>query len=86
MNIALWVIQGLLAALFLFAGGMKLFAYDRYKKMGAGAGPGRGAAPLSRTLIRSSPSHGGWRGSSGSVRWQGVSDWCCPNSLASFQR
>ena len=30
MNIALWAVQGLLALMFLFAGGMKLFAYDRF--------------------------------------------------------
>lgn len=30
MNIALWAVQGLLALMFLLAGGMKLFAYDRY--------------------------------------------------------
>jgi uncharacterized membrane protein YphA (DoxX/SURF4 family) len=35
MNIALWVIQALLAALFLYIGGMKVFAYERFKKMTA---------------------------------------------------
>ena len=51
MNIALWVIQGLLAALFLFAGGMKLFAYDRYKKMGAQQHPDQ-EFPISQGLAR----------------------------------
>ena len=32
VNIPLWIIQGLLALLFLFAGGMKLFAQDRYRQ------------------------------------------------------
>ncbi len=32
-DIVLWLIQGLLAAMFLFAGGMKLLAFDRYTKM-----------------------------------------------------
>jgi uncharacterized membrane protein len=31
MNIALWLLQGLLAALFLAAGSMKVFAYEKYK-------------------------------------------------------
>lgn len=29
MNSALWVVQGLLACVFLFAAGLKLFAFDR---------------------------------------------------------
>jgi uncharacterized membrane protein YphA (DoxX/SURF4 family) len=33
MNTALWIVQGLLAVGFLFFGGMKLFAYDKYKKV-----------------------------------------------------
>jgi uncharacterized membrane protein len=33
MNIALWVVQGLLALAFLAVGGMKLFAYEKYKAM-----------------------------------------------------
>ena len=41
MNIAFWIMQGLLAALFVFAGGMKIFAYDRYKKMGTEQHPNR---------------------------------------------
>jgi uncharacterized membrane protein YphA (DoxX/SURF4 family) len=31
MNIALWIAQGVLCVLFLFAGGMKVFAYSKYK-------------------------------------------------------
>ncbi len=46
----LWGIQGLLAALFLMAGGMKLFAYERYKAMGEQQSPGRGSG-LSRGLV-----------------------------------
>jgi uncharacterized membrane protein len=33
MNIALWVVQGLLALAFLAVAGMKLFAYEKYKAM-----------------------------------------------------
>ena len=32
MDMALWILQGLLALLFLAAGGMKLFAQDRYRE------------------------------------------------------
>ena len=31
MRIALWIVQALLSAVFLFAGGMKVFAYEKYK-------------------------------------------------------
>jgi uncharacterized membrane protein YphA (DoxX/SURF4 family) len=31
MNVALWIAQGILCVLFLGAGGMKVFAYSRYK-------------------------------------------------------
>ena len=50
MNIALWVIQGLLASLFLFAGGMKLFAQDRYREQAEQQHPDR-ALGLSRGLV-----------------------------------
>ena len=50
MNIALWVIQGLLAPLFLFAGGMKLFAQDRYREQAEQQHPDR-ALGLSRGLV-----------------------------------
>jgi uncharacterized membrane protein YphA (DoxX/SURF4 family) len=33
MNIALWIVQVLLAASFLASGGIKLFAYQKYKAM-----------------------------------------------------
>lgn len=33
MNIALWVVQILLAFMFLYAGGIKVFAYEKYKAM-----------------------------------------------------
>ncbi len=44
MNIALWVVQGLVAALFLLAGSMKLFAYEKYKVQGGQNAPSRGLA------------------------------------------
>ena len=50
MNIALWVIQGLLASLFLFAGGMKLFARDRFRERAEQRHPDR-ALGLSRGLV-----------------------------------
>jgi Flp pilus assembly protein TadB len=33
MNVTLWIVQGLLAFAFVAAGGMKVFAYDKYKAM-----------------------------------------------------
>jgi uncharacterized membrane protein YphA (DoxX/SURF4 family) len=33
MNVALWIVQGLLAFAFIAAGGMKVFAYEKYKAM-----------------------------------------------------
>ena len=33
LDAVIWAVQGLLAAMFLFAGGMKLLAFDRYIKM-----------------------------------------------------
>ena len=33
MNVALWIVQGLLASAFFAAGGMKVFAYEKYKAM-----------------------------------------------------
>jgi uncharacterized membrane protein YphA (DoxX/SURF4 family) len=45
MNVALWVVQVLLALAFLAAGGMKVFAYEKYDAM-----PGlQGAAKAKRT-------------------------------------
>jgi uncharacterized membrane protein YphA (DoxX/SURF4 family) len=32
MNVALWIVQGLLAFAFIAVGSMKLFAYEKYKK------------------------------------------------------
>jgi uncharacterized membrane protein YphA (DoxX/SURF4 family) len=34
MNLALWIVQGILCFAFLMAGGMKVFAYEKFKKMG----------------------------------------------------
>lgn len=33
LDTVIWAVQGLLAAMFMFAGGMKLLAFDRYIKM-----------------------------------------------------
>lgn len=50
MNLALWIVQGLLAAAFLMAGGMKLFAYERYMKMLAQRSPANPPS-LSKGLV-----------------------------------
>jgi uncharacterized membrane protein YphA (DoxX/SURF4 family) len=46
MNVALWIVQGLLAFAFIAAGGMKVFAYEKYKAMSekknGSTGPSRG--------------------------------------------
>jgi len=42
MNLALWIVQALLCAAFLMAGGMKLFAYEKYKKQAEQNAPGKG--------------------------------------------
>jgi uncharacterized membrane protein len=39
MNIALWVTQGILASVFVMAGGMKLFSYKKYRAMLEKSGP-----------------------------------------------
>jgi uncharacterized membrane protein len=39
MNAALWVAQGLLALAFLATGGMKVFAYEKYKTTSEKNGP-----------------------------------------------
>ncbi len=39
MNIALWVVQILLALAFLAAGGLKVFAYQKFKAMAEKNGP-----------------------------------------------
>ncbi len=44
MNIALWVLQALLAGLFLMAGSTKLFAYDKYKAQAGAGAVGKGLA------------------------------------------
>jgi uncharacterized membrane protein YphA (DoxX/SURF4 family) len=54
MNIALWIVQGLLAAMFLIVGGLKAFAYERYKKMAEGKSPAQEKAKtpeLTRGLV-----------------------------------
>ncbi len=47
MNAALWIVQGLLAFAFVAAGGMKLFAYEKYKATSEKNGP----SGLTRGLI-----------------------------------
>ena len=47
MNIALWVVQALLAAAFIAAGAMKVFAYKKYKAMSEKNGP----SDLKRGLV-----------------------------------
>jgi len=46
MNVTLWIVQGLLAFAFIAAGGMKVFAYEKYKAMpekkNGPTGPSRG--------------------------------------------
>jgi uncharacterized membrane protein YphA (DoxX/SURF4 family) len=46
MNVALWIVQGLLAIAFIAAGAMKVFAYEKYKAMSekknGPTGPSRG--------------------------------------------
>jgi uncharacterized membrane protein YphA (DoxX/SURF4 family) len=46
MNVALWIVQGLLAIAFIASGGMKVFAYEKYKAMpekkNGPTGPSRG--------------------------------------------
>jgi uncharacterized membrane protein YphA (DoxX/SURF4 family) len=46
MNLALWIVQGLLAFAFVAAGAMKVFAYEKYKAMSekknVQTGPSRG--------------------------------------------
>ncbi len=42
MNVVLWVVQVALGALFLFGGGMKLFAFDKYKKTTEARSHGKG--------------------------------------------
>ena len=39
MNVALWIVQGLLAFAFIAAGAMKLFAYEKYKIQSEKNGP-----------------------------------------------
>jgi len=48
MNVALWIVQGLLAFAFIAAGAMKVFAYEKYKAM---AEKKNGVTSLSRGLI-----------------------------------
>jgi hypothetical protein len=47
MNLAIWIVQGLLAFAFIAAGGMKLFAYEKYKTQSEKNGP----TGISRGLV-----------------------------------
>jgi uncharacterized membrane protein len=47
MNLALWIVQGILAAAFVASGGMKLFAYEKYKATTEKNGP----SGLTRGLV-----------------------------------
>ena len=47
MNVALWVVQVLLALVFIAAGGMKVFAYQKYRAMSEK----HGASGMSRGLV-----------------------------------
>jgi len=47
MNLALWIVQGLLSLAFLAVGGMKLFAYEKYRTQTEKNGP----TGLSRELV-----------------------------------
>lgn len=42
MNLALWIVQGMLCAVFLGVGGMKVFAYETLKRHTAGKTPNQG--------------------------------------------
>jgi DoxX-like family len=42
MNLALWIVQGMLCAVFLVVGGMKVFAYETLKRHTAGKTPNQG--------------------------------------------
>lgn len=48
MNVALWIVQGLLAFAFIAAGAMKVFAYEKYEAMSEKK---NGRTSLSRGLI-----------------------------------
>ena len=47
MNVTLWVVQVLLALVFIASGGMKVFAYQKYKAMSEKNGP----SGMSRGLV-----------------------------------
>ena len=47
MNLAIWIVQGLLALAFIAAGAMKLFAYEKYKTQSEKNGP----TSISRGLV-----------------------------------
>jgi uncharacterized membrane protein YphA (DoxX/SURF4 family) len=42
MNIALWLLQGLLAVLFVAIGSMKVFSYDKFKAQSGADAPSKG--------------------------------------------
>ncbi len=48
MNIALWIVQAVLALAFIAAGWMKVFAYEKYKAMSEKNGPMSSVFPNSQ--------------------------------------
>jgi hypothetical protein len=50
MHLALWIVQGLLCAMFLYIGSLKVFAYEKYKAMTEKQSGGRGSG-LSKSMI-----------------------------------
>ena len=53
MNLALWIVQGFLAFAFIGIGGMKVFAYEKYKVMTRRTDPAASPTalqPLSESL------------------------------------
>jgi uncharacterized membrane protein YphA (DoxX/SURF4 family) len=50
MNIALWTVQGLLSLVFLASGGMKVFAFEKYRLMSEKKYPQHGFG-LSKGLV-----------------------------------
>ena len=51
MGIALWVVKIALGAAFVVSGAMKLFTFDRYKKMAQSRSPQRGLGSRAAVLF-----------------------------------
>jgi putative oxidoreductase len=50
MNIGLWIVQGVLSLVFLIVGAMKVFAFEKYKKLAEKKSPTHGLG-LSKGLV-----------------------------------